>query len=223
MFINLNIDLNNRKIIGKSMTQAKGMIPKIIFIGISLVLLGAALPFVISSITTVSHRAQSNPGNEGFHLRGNVDLVLYDKDGSIKDERHIDNMIVDSGFEGIASRIAPHDGAINPSSPYNYIGLGTSSTAASAAQTSLVSELPTGSSYSRQQDSQATYLTTSGKQLILSVVFPQGQATGTINESGLFNASTGGDMLARQTFSTINKGASDTLTVTWTITLSTTP
>ena len=199
-------------------------IPTMILMGIAYIMLGSSLPLA-TVLNTSDHdnNSPAHPGSENFHLRGNIDVVLYDKLGSVKDERHIDNMIVDSGFEGVASRIAPHDGSINPSSPYNYIAVGTGSAAVSASQSALISELPIGPSYSRQQDAQATYTATSTKQLILSVAFPAGQATGTINESGLFNAATGGDMLARQTFSTINKGASDTLTVTWTITLSTTP
>lgn len=182
------------------------------------IIIGVTLPLLI-----VSSSLGNKSAGESFQVKGNVDIILYDKSGKVKDERHFDNLIVDSGFEGVASRIAPHDGSINPSSPFNYIGLGTGSAPVAASQTSLVSELPFGAGYSRVQDSQATYSTTSGKQLGLSVVFTPGQATGTINESGLFDAASGGDMLARQTFSTINKGASDTLTVTWTITLSTTP
>jgi hypothetical protein len=184
----------------------------------------AFLPVALVGDNYYNGRSSSpNSGSGNFHLIGNVDFILYDKVGSVKDQRHIDNMIVDSGVQGVASRIAPHDGLINSDSPYNYIALGTGNTPVFASETALVSELPIGAGYSRQHDGQATYTATSTKQLILSVTFPPGQATGTINESGLFNAATGGDMLARQTFSTINKGASDSLTVTWTITLSTTP
>jgi hypothetical protein len=147
-------------------------------------------------------------------------MFLYDGAGNVKDERHMDNMIVDAGIEAIASRIAPHDGAVNPSTPFNYIALGTGSTAVSAGQTALVAELPIGAGYVRAQDALAQYTTTSGNKLILSVTFPPGQATGTLRESGIFNAATGGNMLARQTFAEIQKAASDTLTITWTITLS---
>ena len=154
-----------------------------------------------------------------LRMSGKVDMTLVHPDGTTE-ERHLDNLIVDSGLEGVASRIAPHDGSLNPSSPYNYIALGTSSTSVSADQTSLVSELPFSATYSRLQDSTATFVSTGPKQLVLSVTFDPGEATGTISESGIFNAATGGDMLARQAFSTINKGESDSLTITWTITLS---
>jgi hypothetical protein len=49
--------------------------------------------------------------------------------------------------------------------------------------------------------------------------FEAGDATGAITEAGIFNAASGGDMLCRTVFSVINKAADDTLSVTWTITL----
>lgn len=170
---------------------------------------------------TVMFMPVAVPGKEGaneqfLQLHGRLDVLLYDEFGNLKDERHFDNLIVDSGFEGVAYRIAPHDGSVTPSDPWNNIAIGTGSTAPAAGDTALLSELD------RKNDSQAEYTTTSGKQLQLQVSFGPGEGTGNIVESGLFNAGSGGDMLARQTFAAISKGTSDTLTVTWTITLSST-
>jgi hypothetical protein len=50
--------------------------------------------------------------------------------------------------------------------------------------------------------------------------FPAGTGTGAIVEAGLFNASSGGDMLCRTTFAVVNKGANDSITITWTVTVS---
>lgn len=180
-------------------------------VGVSLIALGVAFPLG-------AYFAGSDRTMEGLALKGNVDIVLYDEFGAIKDERHIDNLIVDAGVEGVASRIAPHDGSINPSSAYNYIALGIGATAVDAADTELASELPTGLNYARLQDTTAQY-SDSTKKLVLSVTFPPDQATGALRESGIFNAATDGDMLARQTFDEITKASADTLTITWTITL----
>jgi len=155
----------------------------------------------------------NDASNQVLQLHGKVDILLYDENGTIKDERHFDNLIVDAGFEGVAYEIAPHNGAAT-TGPWNYIAIGTGSTAPAAGDTALVSEL------ARLQNGTATYTTTSGKQLQLQVSFGPGQGTGNIAESGLFNAGSGGDLHARQTFNAISKGASDTLNVTWTITLS---
>jgi hypothetical protein len=40
-----------------------------------------------------------------------------------------------------------------------------------------------------------------------------------VTEAGIFNALTGGDMLCRTVFPVVNKGADDTMSVTWTVTL----
>ena len=50
--------------------------------------------------------------------------------------------------------------------------------------------------------------------------FEAGDATGAVTEAGIFNAASGGDMLCRTVFSVVNKAADDTMSVTWTITLS---
>lgn len=192
--------------------QSATRMPVMALLGVSLIVAGVALALAQAA-------PESGPAAESLHMKGRVDMMLYDESGAIKDERHFDNLIVNAGVQGVASRIAPHDGTINPATPYNYIALGTSNTAADPAQTALVSELPFGPGYARVQDGIAQYSTASGNKLILSVTFPPGQATGTLRESGIFDASTGGDMLARQTFADISKAAGDTLTVTWTITL----
>jgi hypothetical protein len=167
----------------------------------------------VTLMPAVQPVVQEGANNQYLQLHGRLDVFLYDEFGNIKDERHFDNLIVDAGFEGVAYRIAPHDGNA-VSSPWNYIAIGTGSTAPAAGDTALVTELV------RLQDSQAEYTSTPSSQLELVASFGPGVGTGTVRESGLFNANSGGDMLARQTFTEITKGASDTLTVTWTITLS---
>ena len=174
-------------------------------IGIGIMLLAVTFMPVVQN--------QEGANEQSLQLHGRLDVLLYDEFGNLKDERHFDNMIVDAGFEGVAYRIAPHDGAAT-SNPWNYIAIGTGSTAPAAGDTALLTEL------TRIQDSEAAYTATPSKQLDLEATFGPGVGTGNVAESGLFNAASGGDMLARQTFTTISKGASDTLTVTWTITLS---
>jgi hypothetical protein len=49
--------------------------------------------------------------------------------------------------------------------------------------------------------------------------FPAGTGTGAVTEAGLFNASSAGTLLCRTVFSVINKGAADTLGITWTVTV----
>jgi hypothetical protein len=153
---------------------------------------------------------------EPMAIRGFVDIMVYDQTGHIKDERHYDNGITNVGFEVIADRFADHSAFVGNQA--NYIAVGTGSTAFAATQTALVTELA-GGSYARQQDTDATY-TSGSKSFAISATFNAGVGTGALAESGLFDAATTGNMIARQTFSTINVGASDSITITWTITLS---
>jgi hypothetical protein len=89
--------------------------------------------------------------------------------------------------------------------------LGTSSTAAAGGQTALVSQTASRVALS------STTVTSNAVQYI--TIFTAGVCTGAITEAGIFNASTSGTMLARTVFSVVNKGASDAMTITWTITI----
>lgn len=170
------------------------------------------------SLVMASTGIFANPTSrdEAMSVKGFVDVVVYDEYGQLKEERHYDNGITNVGFELIADRIADHSGFAG--NQPNFIGLGTGNTAFAVTQTTLVTEL-SGGGYARQQDTDATY-TAGTKSFAISATFAAGVATGALTESGLFDAAGGGNMMARQTFATINVGASDSITVTWTITLS---
>jgi len=143
--------------------------------------------------------------NEGLKLRGDVALVLRDKDGNVKDERKIKNLIVDTGLNFICDRMKDDETAMT------HMALGSGSTAAAAGDTALGSQLG-----SREALDSSTV---TNNQIVYVASFEAGDATGAVTEAGIFNASTGGTMLCRTVFSVVNKAADDTLTVNWTITL----
>ena len=144
--------------------------------------------------------------NDGLKLKGRVGLVLKDKDGNVKESREIDNLVVSAGLTYIASRMVG-----TAKNVMSHMGLGSGSTAASAGDTDLGSLLGAREALDSS--------TASTNTIVYVASFEAGDATGAITEAGLFNASTAGDMLCRTVFSVINKAADDTLTVTWTITL----
>ena len=145
----------------------------------------------------------------GFHLHGHFDGVLYDANGKVIDEVSKGNLIVNAGFDLIADALGK---STSRPAVISYIGVGTSSTAPSAGQTALVTQ--TGSRVS------ASYAHTGGtKVFTMTGTFNPGASTGALVESGVFNASSGGSMLDRVTFSVVNKGANDTLTTTFTFTM----
>lgn len=143
--------------------------------------------------------------NDGLKLRGDVALVLRDKDGNIKDERLIENLIVDTGLNFICDRMK------NDETAMTHMALGSGSTAAAAGDTTLGSQLG-----SREALDSSTV---TSNQIVYVASFEAGDATGAVTEAGIFNASSGGTMLCRTVFSVVNKAADDTLTVNWTITL----
>jgi len=143
--------------------------------------------------------------NDGLKLRGDVALVLRDKDGNIKETRDVKNLIVDTGLNFICDRMKDDETAMT------HMALGSGSTAAAAGDTTLGSQLG-----SREALDSATV---TNNQIVYVASFEAGDATGAVTECGLFNASTGGTMLCRTVFSVVNKAADDTLTVNWTITL----
>jgi len=144
--------------------------------------------------------------NKKLNVTGKVDVVVYDTDGNIKDERHISNLVVDTGLDFIASRMAG-----TASSVMSHMAIGTGATAPVAANTGLGSE-------SARVVLDST--TATDNSVAYVATFGAGVGTASLTEAGIFNASSAGDMLCRVTYSVINKGAADTMTITWTITIS---
>lgn len=144
--------------------------------------------------------------NDDLKLRGDVAIVLKDKDGNVKDSRKINNLVVSAGLEFICSRMAGASASV-----MSHMALGSGTTAASAGQTDLVSILG-----SREALDSST---ASSNTIVYVSSFEAGEGTGAVTEAGVFNASSSGTMLCRTVFSVVNKEADDTMSVTWTITL----
>ena len=150
---------------------------------------------------------------ENLAVRGQLGIVLKDKDGNIKDERLVKNLVVNKGLEYITSRMK--SAVSGGKALMSHIGLGSGTGSASASDTDLGSILG-----SREALDSTTISGTNNEKIVYVASFEAGDATGAVTEAGIFNASTSGDMLCRTTFSAVNKGASDTMSITWTITLS---
>ena len=145
--------------------------------------------------------------NENLELSGQVAIVLRDKDGNVKEERTEKNLVVTTGLNYIASRMKDAT-----ATAMTHMALGSGTTNALAAQTDLITLL--GS----REALDSTTVTANAVAYVSS--FEAGDATGAVTEAGIFNAASGATMLCRVVFSVVNKAADDTMTVTWTITLS---
>tara|TARA_B100000242_G_scaffold123114_1_gene86560 strand:- start:1630 stop:2067 length:438 start_codon:yes stop_codon:yes gene_type:complete len=143
----------------------------------------------------------------------NEDLILT---GSLKIEmngkliREVPNIVTTAGKGFVASSMVKTS---NSPAAMTHMEVGTGTTNPAAGDTALESAV----SGSR------TALTSSnvtGAAIAYLCTFGAGTGTGALTEAGIFNASSGGTMLCRTEFSVINKGASDSMTVTWTVTVS---
>lgn len=144
--------------------------------------------------------------NDQLKLRGDVALVLKDKNGNVKEKRQIKNLIVSTGLTFICSRMAGTSANV-----MSHMALGSGTTAAAAGDTDL------GSILGSREALDST--TASSNTITYVSSFEAGEGTGAVTEAGIFNAASSGDMLCRTVFSVVNKEADDTMSVTWTITL----
>ena len=139
--------------------------------------------------------------NEELKLTGHVTVAVNDEV-----VQEIPNLVVTAGKGYVASRMKDTtDGAMS------HMAVGTDSTAAAAGDTAL------GTESGRVA---LTSTTVSANVITYVATFPAGTATAALTEAGVLNASSGGTMLCRTVFATVNKGASDAMTITWAITAS---
>jgi len=139
--------------------------------------------------------------NDQLQLKGHLAITL---NGELV--RDIDNLVVTAGKGYVASRIKDAT-----ATAMSHMAIGSGTGAAAAGNTALGTELGRVSLTSTNVSAAVvTYVGT----------FAAGTGTGAVTEAGLLNASSGGTMLARTVFSVVNKGANDSMTVTWTVTVS---
>ena len=139
-------------------------------------------------------------------VTGQLDILLHDEIGNIKQQLHIPNLVVDIGKSFIASRmVGTADGVMS------HMAVGTGNTPPTASNTALGNQLGSRVAFSSttRANNSITYIASYGA----------GVATGSLTEAGIFNASTNGTMMCRSTFTAINKAATDTLTINWTVTI----
>jgi hypothetical protein len=116
-----------------------------------------------------------------------------------------ENLVVTAGKNWVADRMN------NANTVMTHMAVGTGTNAAAAGDTALQT----------QNDRNAlTSTTVTANAVAYVATWAAGDATAALTEAGIFDASSGGDMLARTVFSVVNKGAADSMTITWTITVS---
>ena len=138
---------------------------------------------------------------DDFKMIGRLSIAVNDEV-----VQEIPNLVVTDGKEFVASRMKDAT-----TTAMSHMAVGTGSTAAAAGDSALGSEA---------ERNALTSTTVSGADITYVATFAAGEGTGALTEAGLFNASSSGDMLCRTVFAVVNKGASDSMTITWTVTVS---
>ena len=146
---------------------------------------------------------------ENLKLSGQLNIVLRDKAGNVKETRVVKNLVVNAGLAYIVSRMHGVTKGV-----MSHMALGSGTTAAAAGQTDLVTLLG-----SREALDSSTISGSNNEKVVYVCGFEAGDGTGAVTEAGIFNAASSGDMLCRTVFNVVNKGADDTMSITWTITL----
>ena len=139
--------------------------------------------------------------NEQLKMKGKLQIRLNDEV-----VQEIDNIVVTAGKGYVASRMKDAT-----ATAMSHMAIGSGSTAAAASDTALGNQLGRVA---------LTSTTVSAAVVTYVASFPAGTGTGAVTEAGILNAASGGTMLCRTVFSVVNKGASDSMTVTWTVTVS---
>lgn len=147
--------------------------------------------------------------NDKLKPKGTVTLELRDAAGNIKETR-VENLIVGLGLAYIASRMKDTAATV-----MSHMAVGSGVAAAATGDTALGAEL------GRVALSSTALVTTtvSNDAIQYAATFGAGVGSGSVTEAGILNAASAGTLLARTVFGVITKGASDTLSITWKITI----
>lgn len=146
-----------------------------------------------------------------LNICGKFRLIHRNKFGDVLSDEEIGNTVTTVGIAEVA-------GLINEatSGGFKWLALGSSSTSAAAANTTLATEI-TAAGLGRSAAT-CTRVTTDGSNdtARLEHTFTA-TTTQAVKEAGIFDSSSSGVLLARQTFTAKNMTASDTLNLKYSI------
>lgn len=149
---------------------------------------------------------------ENIKIQGNVDLKLFSKDGELKDQRYVRNLVTTAGKAFLARKIIhgginEGTGNIDETENVSSIAIGSGTTAAALTDAALETELAdVDVRFSSTEDNIASFITT----------FEENIGTGTVGEVGLLTDATPELLVCRTVLDTpFSKSATDYLVVNW--------
>jgi len=161
------------------------------------------------SVTDKVYMEAGKGFRDDLKMNGHFSACLYDENGNLKDSREVMNTVTVLGHKMSADQLLASPAVAKPG--WMEVGTGTGQTAASTTLAAYISGSRTA------LDSK-----TRGANAIVTMVCTMGAGVGTgaITEAGIFNVVTQNttDLLCYSSFAVVNKGASDSLVITWTLT-----
>ena len=151
---------------------------------------------------------------EQVGLKGWFKIDHFDRYGNLIECIETPNVITVDGMNEVAELIGTD--TTSTATAFDYIAVGTGTTAAAKTQTALVTEI-TEKGLTRAAGTGTVVTTTDTGDTFQLVNSFSPTSSYAVTESGVLNASSSGEMLCRQTFSAINVTNGDTLTITWKI------
>lgn len=169
----------------------------------------------------VDNETQTNANGmtDSTGLLGHIEVVVRDENGNIKEYRQTDNKIVTVGLQAFSQDLFGANWSLTLGT-FDKIGVGTGTTAPVAGNTNL--ETQRGNKQLGTVTTDGTVGAKISRTFAASGASSLNNATGTvaITEATLHDnhVNATGNLFARQTFTAVNVGISDSLTVDWTIT-----
>ena len=155
---------------------------------------------------------------------GHIALVVYGPDGNIKAYRQTDNQVTTTGDNATVNKlfgVARTTNTGTSSGTFTAVAVGTGTNPALATNTDLQTQV------GHKVAATTSITTATHGNVVLTANFAAGKITNsttqTITEAGIFDNTnmslngTSANMFARQQFTGIGIGPSDTLQITWTV------
>jgi len=136
-------------------------------------------------------------------MSGRLIIKKFNEKQELIYQTEVENLVVTAGKNFIASRIVSDSADI-----MDYMAIGDDATVSALPQTSL------GNQRARVATSTASAV---DNNITFTASFGAGVGTGSIQEAGIFNASSSGTMLCRTTFPVITKTSGETIAISWVV------
>jgi hypothetical protein len=146
--------------------------------------------------------------SDSLKITGTVTLKLFDKDGNLKQEGVVNNLVTTAGKNLLARKV------ISDSEVISSIGIGSGLTAPAINDTTLTTQLANVALLYQMVDTVET------NAIVFLTTFEENVGTGTINEVGLFSDSSPQKLVCHALVSpAFVKENTDYVNVSWKLTL----